>query len=375
LTIVGSQTEIAIHRTASPVTAAERARLLEAPGFGEVFTDHMVTGSWSQDRGWQDFQLRPFGPLSLHPAASILHYGQQVFEGLKAYRQVSRSIVTFRPEAHAARFNRSAARLAMPALPEDTFVRAIDALVSQDHQWVPSAPDHSLYLRPVIFATYPDLKTFSKPSPACLFMLIASPSAGYFAGPARPVSVWLCRDYSRAAPGGTGAAKTGGNYGGSLAGQLQATQNGCDQVVWLDACEHRWVEEMGGMNLFFVYGSGDSARIMTPALTGSLLPGITRETLLTAANDLGIPAEEGSISVDQWRAGCRSGEITEAFACGTAAMIAPIGTVKAPDDSWTVGSGEAGPVGLRLRDHLLGIQFGRVSDRHGWTHQVVLGDA
>jgi branched-chain amino acid aminotransferase len=261
----------------------------------------------------------------------------------------------------------------MPGLPEVTFIDAIDALVSQDQEWVPSAPEHSLYLRPFMIATHPDLN-FAKPSPSCLFIVIAAPSAGYFTGPVRPVSVWLCQDFSRAAPGGTGAAKTGGNYAGAMAGQLQAAEHGCEQVVWLDALEHRWVEELSGMNLFFVYGSGADTRIMTPALTGSLLPGITRDTLLTLARDLGIRAEEGRISVDHWRAECLSGAMTEVFACGTAAMIAPIGMVCGPGGSWTVGGGRPGPLALRLRHHLLGIQFGHIPDPHGWIHPVMPRD-
>jgi branched-chain amino acid aminotransferase len=211
----------------------------------------------------------------------------------------------------------------------------------------------------------------NRPAPSCLFTLIASPAANYFEGGLRPVSVWLSHEYTRAAPGGTGAAKTGGNYAAAFAGQMQALDNGCDQVVWLDAAEHRWVEEMGGMNLFFVYGSGPDARIMTPALTGTLLPGITRDALLTLAPELGIPAAEDRISVADWRSGCESGEITEVFACGTAAVITPVGTIKAAAGGWTVGDGTPGPVTMRLREELLGIQFGHLPDPHGWVHKII----
>ena len=210
----------------------------------------------------------------------------------------------------------------------------------------------------------------SRPSSSYLFAVIASPAGAYFAGGIRPVSVWLADEYTRAAPGGTGAAKTGGNYAAGFAGQIQALDHGCDQVVWLDAAEHRWVEEMGGMNLFFVYGSGSDARIMTPALTGTLLPGITRDSLLTLAPDLGIPAAEGSISVEQWRAGCESGEITEAFACGTAAVITPVGAVKGSAGGWTIGGGQPGPVTMKLREQLLGLQFGLLPDPYGWVHKI-----
>jgi branched-chain amino acid aminotransferase len=359
-----------LHPASDPVPAAERERLLADPGFGQVFTDHMVTIRWSVDRGWHDARLEPYGPLTLDPATQVFHYAQEIFEGLKAYRQASGPIVAFRPQANAARLNRSAARMAMPALPEAAFVRAIELLVAQDHDWVPAMEGHSLYLRPFMIATHRGLGV-NRPSPSCLFVLIASPAASYFEGGVKPVSVWLSEEYTRAAPGGTGAVKTGGNYASAFAGQIQALEQACDQVVWLDAVEHRWVEEMGGMNLFFVYGSGAGARIMTPALTGTLLPGITRDALLTLAPELGIPAVEDRISVEDWRAGCESGQITEVFACGTAAVITPVGTIRGPAGSWTVGDGAPGPVTMRLREELLGIQFGTLADPHGWVHKII----
>jgi branched-chain amino acid aminotransferase len=360
----------ALRPAGNPVPVAERERLLADPGFGRVFTDHMVTIRWAADRGWHDGQLEPYGPLVLDPATAVFHYAQEIFEGLKAYRQASGPIVAFRPLANAARFNRSAVRMAMPELPEAAFLRAIELLVTQDRDWVPTADGHSLYLRPFMIATNRGLG-ISRPSPYYQFVLIASPAGGYFDGGLRPVSVWLTDGYTRAAPGGTGEAKTGGNYAAAFAAQLQALDNGCDQVVWLDAGEHRWVEEMGGMNLFFVYGSGTGARIMTPQLTGTLLPGVTRDTLLTLAPELGIPAAEGRISVDQWRVGCEAGEITEVFACGTAAVVTPVGTIKGASASWTVGDGGPGPVTLRLREQLLAIQFGHLADPHGWIHKII----
>jgi branched-chain amino acid aminotransferase len=360
----------ALRPAANPTPAAERERLLADPGFGRIFTDHMVTARWAPDRGWYDGQLEPYGPLVLDPATSVFHYAQEIFEGLKAYRQASGPIVAFRPQANAARFNRSAARMAMPELPEASFLRAIELLVAQDREWVPTTDGHSLYLRPFMIATNRGLGV-SQPSPYYQFILIASPAGGYFGGTLRPVSVWLSEEHARAAPGGTGAVKTGGNYAAAFAAQREALDNGCDQVVWLDAVKHRWVEEMGGMNLFFVYGSGDRARLLTPELTGTLLPGITRDTLLTLAPDLGIPAAEGRISVDEWRAGCESGEITEVFACGTAAVITPVGTVKGSSAAWTVGDGGPGPVTMRLREQLLGIQFGHLPDPHGWIHKII----
>ena len=242
--------------------------------------------------------------------------------------------------------------------------------MDQDHGWVPAARGDSLYLRPFMIATQPYLGV-NHPSLTFLFVLIASPAGSYFGGGLRPVSVWLAQDYTRAAIGGTGAVKAGGNYGGAFAAQQQAQENDCDQVVWLDAMEHRWVEEMGGMNLFFVYGAGAGARITTPALTGSLLPGVTRDSLLRLAPDLGIDASEGRISVDDWQAGCASGEITEVFACGTAAVITPVGLVKGAAGRWTIGDGvTAGPVTMRLREQLLGIQFGEIPDPYGWIHKI-----
>jgi branched-chain amino acid aminotransferase len=360
----------ALHPSEQRMPDDVRANLLKSPGFGQVFTEHMITLRWSEDRGWHEGKLEPYGPLVIEPSAAVLHYGQEIFEGLKAYRQESGPIAAFRPFANAARFRRSAVRMAMPELPEEAFVQAIELLVAQDRDWVPANAEQSLYLRPMMIATTPALGV-SRPADSYLFMVIAAPSSGIFSGGIRPVRVWLAEGYTRAAPGGTGAAKTGGNYGASFAGQRQALENDCDQVVWLDAVSHRWVEEMGGMNLFFVYGAGEEARLMTPALTGTLLPGITRDSLLTLAPDLGIPVTEGAISLDQWQAGCESGEITEVFACGTAAVITPVGEVRSSHGGWTVGDGQPGPVTMRLREQLLGIQFGRLPDPHGWVHKIL----
>jgi branched-chain amino acid aminotransferase len=353
----------------SPLAPPERARILAAPGFGEVFTDHMITIRWAEGRGWHDARLERYGPFTLDPATAVFHYAQEIFEGLKAYRTAGGEIVAFRPQANAARFNRSAARMAMPELPPATFVQALELLVTQDRDWVPTAQEHSLYLRPFMIATQRGLGV-NRPSATYQFTVIASPAGAYFASGVKPVSVWLSRDFSRAAPGGTGEAKCGGNYAASFAGQQVAVAHGCDQVVWLDAAEHRWIEEMGGMNLFFVYGTGPQARLVTPALTGSLLPGITRDTLLKLGPDLGIPVEEGAISVDQWQQDCAAGELTEVFACGTAAVITPVGAVRGSDREWTVGDGTPGPVTTRLREELLGIQYGHRPDPYGWVHKI-----
>jgi branched-chain amino acid aminotransferase len=355
---------IELKPSANPLADAEREAILANPGFGRYFTDHMVTIRWTEGRGWHEAELVPYAPLSVDPANMTLHYAQTIFEGLKAYRQADGSVATFRPEANALRFQVSARRLAMPELPVETFMAACDALVKQDKAWVPAAGEASLYLRPFMFATEVGLGV--RPANEYLFIVIASPAGAYFAGGVKPVSVWLSEEYVRAAPGGTGAAKTGGNYAASLVAQAQAMEHGCDQVVWLDAIERRWIEEMGGMNLYFVYGN----RIVTPELTGSLLPGITRDSLLSIAADLGYEVGEGRISVDDWQRGNADGTLTEVFACGTAAVITPVGTVKSHRADWTVADGEPGEVTMRLRAALLDIQTGRAADAYGWMHPL-----
>ncbi|MFN8125887.1 MAG: branched-chain amino acid aminotransferase [Candidatus Nanopelagicales bacterium] len=352
----------------APLPANEREMILADPGFGNVFTDHMVRLRWMQDKGWHDAAVEPYGPLQLDPATNSLHYGQSIFEGLKAYRHSDGGIYTFRPLANAERFRRSAARLAMAELPDELFLGSIKALLAQDGPWVPADPEKSLYLRPFMFSTEVGLGV--RPGDEYLYLLIASPAGAYFTGGLQPVTVWLSEDYVRAAPGGTGEAKCAGNYAASLLAQAEAIDHGCDQVVWLDANEHRWIEEMGGMNLYFVYGSGPGARLMTPSLTGSLLPGITRDSLLTLGADLGYDVEEGRISVEDWRKGCESGEITEVFACGTAAVITPVGHVKAHSGEWTVADGGSGPVTQQLRRALLDIQTGVAPDPHNWMMRV-----
>ncbi len=360
---------IELRPTSAPMPAAERDAILANPGFGKFHTDHMVTAEWTAERGWHDAQLVPYGPLVLDPATNFMHYGQAIFEGLKAYRHADGSVQTFRPMRNAARFAASARRLAMAELPEELFLGSIEALVRQDQAWVPADAEKSLYLRPFMLGTEAVLGV--KPSSQYRYLLIASPAGAYFPQGVKPVSVWVSDDYVRAAPGGTGEAKCAGNYAASLIAQAEASTRGCDQVVWLDAVERRWIEEMGGMNLYFVYGSGDAARLLTPRLTGSLLPGVTRDSLLTVAADLGIRAEEGQISVEEWRAGCASGEITEVFACGTAAVITPVGQVKTRDSgSWEVSGGATGELTMRLRHALLDIQTGAVPDRHGWLHSI-----
>ncbi|WP_406309632.1 branched-chain amino acid aminotransferase [Streptomyces sp. NBC_00623] len=356
---------IELKPSSTPLSDAEREAILANPGFGRYFTDHMVIIKWTEGRGWHDGQLVPYGPLSIDPATNVLHYAQEIFEGLKAYRQPDGSVATFRPEANAERFQRSAHRLAMPELPVETFIEACDVLVQQDKAWVPAhGGEESLYLRPFMIASEVGLGV--KPANEYLFIVIASPAGAYFPGGVKPVSIWLSENRVRAVPGGMGDAKTGGNYAASLLAQAEAAEKGCEQVAYLDAVEHKWVEELGGMNLYFVYGD----KIVTPALTGSLLAGVTRDSLLRVARDLGYESEEGRVSIDQWRADTENGTLTEVFACGTAAVITPVGIVKSAGGEWTQSNGKPGEVTMKLRDRLLDVQRGIAEDTHGWMHPL-----
>ena len=362
--------EFATRLSGRPTPPSTRAAILAAPGFGKHFTDHMVTACWTAERGWHDGWLQPYGPLTLDPATAAFHYAQEFFEGLKAYRQENDAIVLFRPERNAARFNATARRLAMPEVPEEVFLHALELLVATDQTWVPAGPGYSLYLRPFMIATQRGLG-FTLPSTSYLFCLIASPATFLGGKVPRPLTVWLAEDCARAIPGGTGNVKASANYASAFLVQRRAVEQGCDQVVWLDAAERRWVEELGGMNLFFVCrGPEARTRLVTPPLTGTLLPGVTRDSLLHLAPSLGLEVEERRISVDQWRDGCARGEITEAFACGTAATIIPVGGVRGAATAWTVGDAGPGPVTLRLREELLGIQYGHRPDLESWLHKV-----
>lgn len=348
-----------------PASEARRAEVLADPGFGQHFTDHMVTIRWSGERGWHDARVEPYGSLQLDPATTVLHYAQAIFEGLKAYRQPDGSIATFRPQENAQRLRRSATRLAMPELPEELFLASLRELLAVDAGWVPDAGESSLYLRPFLISTEASLGV-NRPANEYLYTVIASPAGSYFGGGVKPVTVWLSHEYVRAAPGGTGEAKFAGNYAASFAAQAQAVENGCDQVVWLDAVERRAVEEMGGMNLFFVFGSGSDARLVTPELTGSLLPGVTRSALLQLGRDLGLQVEERRVTTDEWEKKAASGELTEVFACGTAAVITPVGHVRHNEGEFAVGDGTPGPLTMSLREKLTAIQQGAVADPHGW---------
>jgi branched-chain amino acid aminotransferase len=350
-------------------SAEERTRRMTNPGFGRMFTDHMVVIPYKEGEGWGAGVLQAYGPIQLDPAASVLHYGQAIFEGFKAYAQPDGSVATFRPEANARRFNTSARRLAMPELPEARFVEAAFALIRQDRAWVPTAIGESLYMRPLMIATEAALGV--RASNEYLFILMASPSGAYFPQGVKPVTVWISEDYVRAAPGGTGFAKCAGNYAASLVAQRQAKGEGCDQVVWLDAVQRKYIEEMGGMNIFFVYQEGGETVVATPELTGTLLPGITRDSLLQLAREQGWRAEERRISTDEWAAAVKEGRMTETFACGTAAVITPVGQVKSRQGEWLINNGQTGPVAAKLREVLLNLQHGLVPDTHGWMRKVL----
>ena len=361
----GPTTAFEVVRSANPVPADRREEILAAPGFGKFFTDHLARATWTPDDGWHAQRVEPYGPISMDPSAAVLHYAQEIFEGMKAYRHADGSVWSFRPTANAARFARSARRLALPELPEDVFLASLETLVETDVEWVPSGGETSLYLRPFMFASEAFLGV--RPAVEITYMVIASPAGPFFPGGLKPVSIWLSQEYTRAAPGGTGAAKCGGNYAASLLAQSEATANGCDQVCFLDALEHRWVEELGGMNLFFVHDDGS---VVTPRLTGTILEGITRDSVITLLRDMGHEVTERQFDVTEWREGTASGQITEVFACGTAAVITPVGRLVEPGAEHVSGSGEPGEVTTRVRQTLLELQYGRAEDTRDWLHRL-----
>ena len=353
--------------------AQRRDEILAAPGFGKFFTDHLVTATWTPDAGWHAGRVEPYGPIPMDPASAVLHYAQEIFEGLKAYRHPDGTVWAFRPEANAKRMQRSARRLALPELPVEDFVNGVAELVATDVDWVPSGNEQSLYLRPFMFASEAFLGV--RPANEVRFVVIASPVGAYFSGGIKPVSIWLSENYTRAAVGGMGAAKTGGNYAASLAAQLEAGEHGCDQVVFLDAVERRWVEELGGMNVYLVYRDG---RLVTPELTGTILEGVTRDSIHALAGEQGLTVEERRVGIDEWRDGVASGDISEVFACGTAAVITPVGRLVwdggeavTPVPGQANGSGDQiGPVAGRIRSALLDVQYGRAEDTHGWMRRL-----
>jgi len=349
----------------SPVDVNERARLLENPGFGRVFTDHMVTIRYNEAEGWHDARIEPRAPFTMDASSAVLHYAQEIFEGMKAYRLADGGTALFRPEANAARFRSSAQRMAMAELPEELFLESIRELVRTDIDWIPSIDGGSLYLRPFMIASEAFLGV--KPASEYLYAVIASSVGAYFKGDAAAVTLWVSEDYTRAAPGGTGAAKCGGNYATSLVAQAEAIRQGCDQVLFLDAVERRWIEELGGMNIFFVF---DDGTLVTPPLTGTILPGITRDSILALAADMGLTVREEPYAIDQCRADAASGRLREAFACGTAAVVAPIGEMKMKSGGFVIGSGGPGQTSVRMRAALTDIQWGKAPDPHGWLDRL-----
>ena len=348
------------------MTQAPAPKTSAHPPHGELFTDHMVTAGWTAEHGWSELTLQPLAPLQISPGMIGLHYGQVIFEGLKAHRRADGSMALFRPHEHARRFQRSARRLAMPELPEDLFVDAVEQVVAADQGLLSDDPGLSLYLRPLMFADEASLAL--RTSRTYSFLTMAFITGSFFGDHIDAVTVWVNRTHPRAMPGGTGDVKCAANYGPSFTAQQEAEDHGCQQVVWLDALEHRWVEELGGMNLFFVRGAGEEAELVTPPLTGTLLPGVTRKSLLVLASRLGYRVREEAISVSQWREECRTGRITEVFACGTAAVVTPVGEVREPDGGWTIGEGKPGPVTTAVRDALVGIHRGVAPDPDGWMH-------
>jgi len=352
-----------IQPTPAPTSDKDRAAKLVDPGFGRVFTDHMSIVRYNQAKGWHGARVESRANFPLDPAAAVLHYAQEIFEGLKAYKRDDGGVNLFRPDANAKRFWNSADRMAMAQVPEAMFIEAVEQLVRIDRAWIPGG-EGSLYLRPFMVAS--EIFLGVKPSAEYIFAVIASPVGSYFKGGPAPVSIWVSENYTRAAIGGTGAVKCGGNYAASLRAQAEAIDHGCDQVVFLDAVERRYIEELGGMNVFFVFDDGS---LSTPPL-GTILPGITRDSIIALAKDAGMPVREELYSIDQWRADAKSGKLKEAFACGTAAVISPIGKVCSGSGDFLISGGVAGAVAMGMRKKLVDIQYGRVADPHNWIKQV-----
>ncbi len=349
----------------NPTADENREAILENPVFGANLTDHQVVITWEKDKGWHKAEVLPYGPILMDPSAAVLHYGQEIFEGIKAYRHADGSIWTFRPEANAARLQRSAHRMALPELPTELFVESLRQLIAVDGKWVPQpVNEKTLYIRPFEIAAENFLGV--RAAQRAEYRVIASPVGPYFTGGVKPISIWIALDSARAGKHGTGEAKTGGNYAASLLAQTEGYENGCSQVMFLDAESATYIEELGGMNLFFVFKDG---RVATPALDGTILHGITRDSVITLLNDRGHQVEQRKISLDEVRSGVASGDIVEIFACGTAAVITPIGELKSRLESIQISS-EPGELTVALRKELTGIQYGTVADRHGWMMKL-----
>ena len=333
-------------------------------GFGKIFTDHMFVMNYTEGKGWHDPRIVPFGDISLSPAAMVLHYGQEMFEGLKAYRGDNGEVYLFRPDMNAKRANNSNERLCIPKIPEEDFVQAVKAVVDVDRDWVPYDEGTSLYIRPFVISTDPHLGV--APSKTYLFLIILSPSGAYYESGLEPVGIWIEDEYVRAVRGGMGYAKTGGNYAASLAAQVKAHDSGYSQALWLDGVERKYIEEVGSMNIMFKI----NGRVVTPMLNGSILPGITRDSILHVCRDWGYEVEERRISVDELIEAAHSGALEEVFGTGTAAVVSPVGKLRYKDDVIEIGGGKIGELTQKLYDELTGIQWGRKSDPYGWRVTV-----
>jgi branched-chain amino acid aminotransferase len=347
-------------------TSVERiAEINQNPGFGQFFADHMAMAEWNAKTGWGDDRIVSYGSLPVDPAGAVFHYAQEIFEGLKAYRHDDGSIWLFRAAANARRLQTSSERMALPQLPIDAFLTSVRNLVRLDERWVPTAGEHSLYIRPFIMANESFLGV--RPAKKVLYCCITGPVGAYFANGVQPVNIWVSDQYSRVANGGTGAAKCGGNYASSLLAQEAAYANGCSQVLFTDNSQHQFVEELGGMNFMMVTNSGE---LITPMLNGNILPGITRDSLLRLAPQVGLTPVERPIKISEVYAGIESGAISELLACGTAAVITPIGSLKDGERVYRPQFSATSKT-IELRELLLGIQYGQVPDPFDWMEQVV----
>ncbi len=348
--------EIRIEKTKNPKVKPDQKNL----GFGHIFTDHMFVMDYTEGKGWHDARVVPFENLSLSPAAMVFHYGQEMFEGLKAYKGEDGKARLFRPEMNAKRTNDTNDRLCIPKIPEKDFVEAVRTIVRVDEDWIPTEKGTSLYIRPFIIATDPFLGV--APSKTYMFIIILSPSGAYYESGLAPVGIWIEDEYVRAVRGGMGFAKTGGNYAASLIAQVKAHDDGYSQVLWLDGVERKYIEEVGAMNIFFKI----DGKIVTPMLNGSILPGITRNSVITLCKEWGYEVEERRVSVDELIDAQKSGKLEECFGTGTAAVISPVGKLRYKDDVMVIGGGEIGPVSARIYDEITGIQGGTKEDKLGW---------
>ena len=333
-------------------------------GFGKIFTDHMFVMNYEEGKGWFDPRIVPFEKISLSPAAMVYHYGQEMFEGLKAYKGDDGKVRLFRPEMNAKRANESNKRLCIPEIPVEDFVQAVSELVKVEQDWIPTAPGTSLYIRPFVIATDEFLGV--APSKTYLFMVIVSPSGAYYSSGLAPVGIWIEDEYVRAVKGGIGFAKTGGNYAASLAAQVKAHDDGYSQVLWLDGVERKYIEEVGAMNIFFKI----NGKIVTPMLNGSILPGVTRNSVINLCKHWGMEVEERKISVDELLEAQKNGTLEEVFGTGTAAVISPVGKLRYMDDVMVIGDGNIGPVSQKLYDTVTGIQWGKLPDELGWVVEL-----